>query len=227
MPGAGVGAARSGGWRSGSGLRRPSAFRPGSAGGGGAGRREPGPAEAARSLTPRGAPGAEAAAAAQADNELASAPSRGRFEPRVPRPSLPSALRRQQRGRPLAAGPDHLRAPRAPGTPQKGLPGGGAGARMPPLWLERMQPERGDRGPGEGVVALRTAGRPRGAHAAGHARAGCPEEQPQESESGRPHAAPLWKLQAEDGRTDTPVLSPCERALGGGGGGREFPQPDA
>lgn len=114
MPGAGVGPARSGGWGSGSGPRRPSA-RSGRAApaAAGAGRRESGPAEAARSLTPRGVPGAvAAAAAAQADNELASAPSRGRFGPCAPRPSLPEA----------AAAPSGGASPRRRSWPRSGLP---------------------------------------------------------------------------------------------------------
>lgn len=75
MPRWGRRGAAVGGLALGSGLRRPSAgsgqAAPAAAG---AGRRESGPAEAARSLTPRGAHGAvvAVAAAAQADNELAS-----------------------------------------------------------------------------------------------------------------------------------------------------------
>lgn len=62
----------------------------------------------------------------------------------------------------------------------EGLAAGGAGARTPPPWLQRMQLELGDQGPGDGVVALRTAGSLRGAHAAGHARAGGLEKRSQE-----------------------------------------------
>lgn len=60
-----------------------------------------------------------------------------------------------------------------------------------------MRSELGDRGLGEGVVALRTA-------ASGHAQAGCPGERPQESEWGCGGRA----LQAEDRLTDGSVLSP-------------------
>lgn len=105
--------------------------------------------------------------ARRAEAGLGPAPL-GSVSPRLPRSSVggvPSP-------RVLAA----LRALSEPGTHREGLPSGGAGTRTPPPWLERMQREIGDRGPGDGVVALRTAGGLRRAYAAGHARAGGPEE---------------------------------------------------
>ena len=173
-----------------------------------AGRRESGLAEAARSLTPRGAPGAAAAAAAattaQADNELASARSRGRFGPRDPRPSLPEATAAASGGRPLAAG-----SGRALGAPRAGDPAGRV-ARPAPR-LGKMRSELGDGGLGGRVVALRTAGGRRGAHATGHARAGCPGERPQESESGR--------RAASGGPTDRQIRAFSLRARFGWGWG--------
>lgn len=181
VPGAAAAAATSGGWCLAPGSGAPPRSGRAAPGAARAGRRESGLAEAARSLTPRGAPGAAAAAAAttaQADNELASARSRGRFGPRDPRPSLPEATEAPSRGRPLAAG-----SGRALGAPRAGDPAGRV-ARPPPR-LGKMRSELGDGGLGGGVVAPRTAGGRRGAHATGHARGGCPGERPQESESGR------------------------------------------
>lgn len=74
-----MGAENSCGWVSDSRLQRPSTFPPGSAGGDwgwAKGEGSPGQQRLRGSLTPRGAPGAMVmTAAAQADNELASATS--------------------------------------------------------------------------------------------------------------------------------------------------------
>lgn len=198
-----------GAWSRARGSGAPLLSRRAAAAAAGAGRRESGPAEPARSLTPRGAPGAAAAAAQAADNELASEPSPGRFGPGAPRLVLAVATAVPSEGGPFAAGPGRAASALSAGdTPGR--------AARPRRWgshalspVKRMQPEIGDWGPGDGMVALRTAGGLRGAHAAGHARAGGPEEP---SRSQRPRASRLGKVQAEDGRTDSPMLWLCERA---------------
>ena len=99
-----------------------------------AGRRESGPAEAARSLTPHGALRAVAAAAAeattaQADNELASARrAQAGLGPATLGPASPRQSASPAEGVPSPPIPAALWAPRAPGTPREGMLGGGGGA---------------------------------------------------------------------------------------------------
>lgn len=193
------------GWVSGSGAPpRSGQAAPGAAR---AGRRESGPAEASRSLTPRGAPGAVAAAAAQADNELGSARSRGRFGPRDPRPSLPEATSAPSGGRPLAAG-----AARAPGAPRAGDPAGRAARRQrrrqgshAPL-LDSGECGRSS-GTGDPMVGRWRCG-PR---EAGGGRTPRGTHEPAEQENSPRSRNPGGALQAEDRRTHSSVLSPCER----------------
>jgi hypothetical protein len=123
-----VGATRNGGLGSGFGLGFPApfcGFRSGRADGGSGWAFGVRAVEAARSLTPRGA---EAAAAAQADNELASARSQARLGPALLRPASSSLSRSSVGGVPSPL----LRAPRALGDPAGRAVGWRRRAHTPP-----------------------------------------------------------------------------------------------
>lgn len=148
-----------------------------------------------------------AAPAAQADNELASSRAEAGLGPAPLGSFSPWLLRSPERGGPFAAGPS-----RAPSALRAGdTPGRAAGPRRwrshAPSPAQRMQPETGDWGPGDGMAALRTAGGLRGARAAGRLGPAVPKDGPRVSSPRLPAPGA-----AGGGRTDRPTLGLRERA---------------
>lgn len=176
VPGDGLGAARSGGRRFGSGFRCPPA---GSAPAGRDWALGVRVAGVARSLIPHGAPGAEAAAA-QADNELGARRALAGLGPHYLVGPPRSRRSPQQEASLSLSGPG-----RALGAQGSWGPCGNdcgwrrRGSHAPSLARANVARAPRQRGPGGGVVALWTAGDRRRTHAAGHAPAGCPAETPQ------------------------------------------------